>query len=287
MTEQPLSSIERVDLRTAWPNEAADFTPWLEKNLSKLGDALGMDLEFQEREAPVGGYSLDILATDVNRNRLVVIENQLESTDHDHLGKLLTYAAGKDASVVVWLTREFRDEHRQALDWLNQRTGTDTQFFGVVVELWRIDCSRPAPYFNLVAKPNDWRKESVSKATARGTSPKGERYQQFFQKLIDTLREEHRFTGVKKGQPQNWCNFSAGYGQRVIYGANFTGNRRARTEVYIDTGDGETNLQLLRNLEETQRPNRSSVWPTFGVGSFGKRACLSHRGLYAREHRRR
>lgn len=253
MAEQPLSSIERVDLRTAWPNEAADFTPWLAENISALGNALGMDLELQEREAAVGGYSLDILATDVNRNRLVVIENQLESTDHDHLGKLLTYAAGFDANVVVWLTREFRDEHRQALDWLNQRTGTDTQFFGVVVELWQIDDSRPAPYFNLVATPNDWRKESVSRAVTRGTSPvseRGERYRQFFQKLIDTLREEHRFTGVKKGQPQNWCNFSAGYGQKVIYGANFTRDKGARTEVYIDTGDGDTNLQLFRNLEE-------------------------------------
>ena len=253
MTEQPLSSIERVELRNVWPNEAADFTPWLAKNISALGNALGMDLELQEREAPVGGYSLDILATDVNGNRPVIIENQLEATDHDHLGKLLTYAAGFDANVVVWLTREFRDEHRQALDWLNQRTGTDTQFFGVVVELWQIDSSRPAPHFNLVATPNDWRKESVSRAVARGTSPvseRGERYRQFFQKLIDTLREEHRFTGARKANPHGWSAFSTGYGQRVLYHARFRAEKRASVELDIDTGDGETNLQLFRNLEE-------------------------------------
>ena len=250
MTEQPLSSIERVDLRTAWPNEAADFTPWLEKNLSKLGDALGMDLEFQEREAPVGGYSLDILATDVNRNRLVVIENQLDSTDHDHLGKLLTYAAGKDASVVVWLTREFRDQHRQALDWLNNRTGEDTHFFGVVVELWRIDDSRPAPNFKLVAYPNDWRKESARKTVTRGTTPKGERYQQFFQKLLDTLREEHRFTGVRKANPHGWADFSIGYGRRAYLQAKFRAERRASIEVYIEASDAEANLQLFRKLEK-------------------------------------
>ena len=148
----------------------------------------------RQREADVGGYSLDILASDLNRDRPVVIENQLETTDHDHLGKLLTYAAGFDANVVVWLTREFRDEHRQALDWLNQRTGEDTQFFGVVVELWKIDDSRPAPHFNLVAAPNGWRKESVSRAAERkaeNPSAKGERYRAFFQRLIDSLREDH------------------------------------------------------------------------------------------------
>ena len=132
MTTKDLAKIERVELREAWPNEAQNFTPWLAENIAELGEALGMDLELQQVEAPVGGYSLDILATDLNSNRPVIIENQLEATDHTHLGQLLTYAAGFDAGAIVWVTREFRDEHRQALDWLNQRTGEDTQFFGVV-----------------------------------------------------------------------------------------------------------------------------------------------------------
>ena len=164
MTTPNLAKIERVpDLRATWPNEAQHFTPWLADNLSELGEALGMDLELQQREASVGGYSLDILATAVNSTRLVIIENQLEATDHNHLGQLLTYAAGFDAGVIVWVTREFRDEHRQALDWLNQRTGEDTQFFGVVVELWRIAGSPPAPHFKLVAIPNGWRKEATAR----------------------------------------------------------------------------------------------------------------------------
>ena len=156
-----LAKIERVDLREAWPNEARDFTPWLAENIAELGEALGMDLELQETEAAVGGYSLDVLATDRDQNRPVIIENQLEATNHAHLGQLLTYAAGYDANVIVWLTREFRDEHRQALDWLNQRTGEDTEFFGVVVELWRIGDSPLAPHFRLVATPNEWGKAQI------------------------------------------------------------------------------------------------------------------------------
>ena len=155
MTTPNLAKIERVDLRDAWPNEAQDFTPWLADNIEALGEALGMDLEIQQTEAPVGGYSLDVLATDLDQNRTVVIENQLEPANHNHLGKLLTYAAWHDANVIVWLAREFGDEHLQALNWLNQRTDEDTEFFGVEVELWRIGNSLPAPHFKTVGPPNE------------------------------------------------------------------------------------------------------------------------------------
>ena len=123
-----LGTIQQVDLREMWPHEAIDFTPWLADNVSSLGEALGMELEVRGQEERVGNYFLDMLADDLGSNRTVIIENQLEPTDHDHLGKLLTYASGYDAGVVVWLAREFREEHRQALDWLNQRKGEDTHF---------------------------------------------------------------------------------------------------------------------------------------------------------------
>ena len=252
MTTPNLAKIERIaDLRATWPNEALHFTPWLADNIGELGAALGMDLELQEREAAVGSYSLDILATDLNSRRRVIIENQLENTDHTHLGQLLTYAAGFDASVIVWVTRDFRDEHRQALNWLNQRTNENTEFFGVVVELWSIGDSLPAPHFNLVAVPNGWRKETVAQAnhqTVAVPSERSERYRDFFQSLIDTLREEHKFTNARIGQPQNWYSFSAGK-SHLTYGANFTGQRQARVEVYIDFLNKETNLKLLSDLE--------------------------------------
>ncbi len=276
MTTPNLAKIERVDLREAWPNEARDFTPWLADNIAQLGEALGMDLELQQTEAAVGGYSLDVLAIDPNQDRPVIIENQLEPTNHDHLGKLLTYAAGYDANVIVWLTREFRDEHRQALDWLNRRTDKDTEFFGVVVELLKIDGSRPAPQFRAVATPNDWRKEVAAKVLGNApvVSERGERYRQFFQPLIDNLRERHRFTNVRKAQAQNWYSFSAGYGQRVTYGANFTGQRRARVELYIDDGDNERNIWLLERLEEHRLEIESILEETLDWQRLeNRRAC--------------
>ncbi len=248
-TSKDLATIQKIDLREVWQNEARDFTPWLAEHLSELGTALGLELELEEREASVGGYSLDILARDLGSGRPVVIENQLESTDHTHLGQLLTYMAGFNANVIVWIAREFRDEHREALNLLNHRTGEDTQFFGVEVELLKIDDSRPAVNFKLVVTPNEWQKQTSSNARVTGSvSEQRERYQTFFQKLIDTLREEHGFTGARKGQPQNWYYFSAGHAQRVQYGANFAQGKKARVEVYIDNTDKDWNKDLFDKL---------------------------------------
>ncbi len=247
-----LGKVEYVGIREIWPNEASDFTPWLADNIAELGTALGLDLELQQREAAVGSYSLDILATDSNGSRPVVIENQLGITDHDHLGKLLTYATGYDANVIVWLTSEFRDEHRAALDWLNQRTTEETEFFGIVVELLTIDGSLPAVNFKPVSTPNKWSIGTTRTGTTgiRETSERGERYQAFFQGLIDSLRMEHNFTKARKGGARAQYSFSAGHGQRAKYNVSFAGNGRARTEVYIDNTNRDWNKRLFDRLME-------------------------------------
>ena len=251
-----LGTIEKVDLHTVWPNEATDFTPWLEQHLQALGDALRMDLEFQKREAPVGGFSLDLLARDLGRGRLVVIENQLTTTDHDHLGKLLTYAGGYDAGVMIWLCREMKEEHRQALDWLNQRTDENTEFFGVVVEALKIDNSRPAPNFRLVAFPNEWRKSAVGSAQRAPVSERMEAYRSYFQDLIDRLREEHRFTGARKAQTNSYFFFSSGF-SGFTYNASFTKERQARVELYIDPSDAAANKACFDSLAHKKESSQS------------------------------
>lgn len=276
MTTKDLAKIERVDLREAWPNEAQNFTPWLAENIAELAEALGMDLELQQTEAPVGGYSLDILATDLNSNRPVIIENQLEATDHTHLGQLLTYAAGFDAGALIWVTREFRDEHRQALDWLNQRTGEDTEFFGVVVELWSIAGSPPAPHFRLAATPNGWRKQSLA-ARSRETSVLSERdakYQVFFQPLIDELRDEYQFTRAKVAPAKSWCRLPSGVGSKFHYCAAFIARNSAKVELNVDSDDTDWNARQFESLRNRGDDIQAQFAETFTWDRVdGRRAC--------------
>jgi len=140
-----------------WTHEATDFTPWLAENLDLLGGELGLALELRKREHPVGRYSLDLLLEDA-QGRVVIVENQFGQTDHGHLGKLLTYCAGTDAQVVIWLAESLTEEHAAALEWLNDNSAEGVDFFGVELELLRIDGSMPAPHFRLIVQPNEWKK---------------------------------------------------------------------------------------------------------------------------------
>ena len=151
-----LGRLSRVDVREVWPSEAVGFTPWLaqEGNLRLLAETINMQLVLEAREKHVGLFRADILARDVHTGHLVLIENQLERTDHGHLGQLLTYAAGLKAVSIVWVSTPFTDEYRAALDWLNEITNSGIAFYGLEMELWRIDDSAIAPKFNLVSKPN-------------------------------------------------------------------------------------------------------------------------------------
>lgn len=242
------SELKQVPLREIWQHEASDFTPWLAENIQKLGDALGMDLELVDREASIGDFSLDLLAQDLGSSKTVIIENQLTQTDHDHLGKLLTYAAGFDASTVVWISETVRDEHRQALEWLNQRTDTETQFFAVAVEVLKIDDSKPALDFKLIVSPNEWQKSKKQEASTN-LSPKREKYKNYFQGLIDELREKHKFTGAKVGLTQNWYNFSSGLG-KIRYGARFVREGKVWTYVNISLKPDEKRIKIFNMLEK-------------------------------------
>jgi hypothetical protein len=156
-----LGRLERQELRTVWAHEASGFTPWLAQaeNLGILGETLGLSLELEAQEQAVGPFRADILCRDLGSEEAehwVLIENQLERTDHSHLGQLLTYASGLEAVTIIWVASRFTEEHRSTLDWLNRITDDHFRFFGVEVELWRIGNSQAAPKFNVVAKPNHW-----------------------------------------------------------------------------------------------------------------------------------
>ena len=203
MIPDNLGKLEPVDLREVWRHEADDFTLWLAKqeNLADLGDALGMQIEFKAREEAVGPYYADILCRDIDDDSYVVIENQLEETDHDHLGKLLTYAAHFKASTMVWIAKSFSEQHRAAIDWLNETSAEGTQFFALEIEVWRIGGSAYAPKFNIVAKPNDWTRGGRS--TAAGLTETQRVQLEFWNGFSDHVSQhgqQVKLTATPKGQ---------------------------------------------------------------------------------------
>ena len=166
-----IATFKKINLRDVWKDEG-QFSDWLPENLSRLGDELGMALERSEREKAVGPFSADIICADQISKFDVVIENQFTRTDHDHLGKMITYASGLQSQIIIWVAPRFRDEHRSAIDWLNDISGPEAGFFGVVLEVFQISDSAYAPHFDIVARPNDWQRQvKRSSSTSRGMPP--------------------------------------------------------------------------------------------------------------------
>jgi len=199
-------------LREIWSDEAASFTPWLAKPepLKKLGDTLGMELEPEDEEVSVGPFSADILCKDTVDGSWVVIENQIEKTDHRHLGQILTYAAGLEAKTMVWVASKFTEEHRAALDWLNEHTNDEISFFGLEIEVWRIGDSAPAPKFNIVSKPNDWSKTVRSQAGDEGHITPHKRLQFDFWSAFQDYVQAHSSLATRKPGFRHWMSFSIG-----------------------------------------------------------------------------
>lgn len=247
-----LGRIESVDLHAAWPDEARNFTPWLaeEDNLGLLGSALGLELELEAVEKQVGPFSADILAKVSGSEQWVLIENQIEVTDHSHLGQILTYAAGLDASIVVWIARAFREQHRAAIDYLNRITNEDRSFFCVQVELLRIGESAYAPSFTIVAKPNDWAKQTAAaKAASDDALTPGQLfYRQYWAGLIDQAKGKYPALADRepyKGNYQAVERLGSGRGFCLDVNAAFSKNAGLRVELYVSGRDASAAYEIL------------------------------------------
>lgn len=152
-----IATLRKIELRDVWPGET-QFSDWLAENLVQLGDELGLELERSEREKAVGAFSADVICVDRDSKADVVIENQFTQADHAHLGKMITYASGLQSQIIIWVAEKFRDEHLSAINWLNDISGPETGFFGVVIKAFQIGDSDFAPHFQIVAKPNNWQR---------------------------------------------------------------------------------------------------------------------------------
>ena len=247
-----LGYLERVDSRETWPDEAGSFTPWLagEENIKLLGDTIGIELEVEAQEENVGPFRADILCKDTANNHWVLIENQLEKTDHTHLGQLMTYAAGLDAVSIIWIAEQFTDEHRAAIDWINEITEEGINFFGLEIELWRIDNSPVAPKFNIISKPNEWSKTVKTTAGKRELSDTKRLQLKYWTALHNFLIERKGPVRPHSPRPQHWMNFALGSSKCHMAGAVNTQKSRIRVSIICTGATAGAYFNLLKEDRE-------------------------------------
>lgn len=229
-----LGQLKRVEVRTVWKFEDAHFTPWLaeEAIFKKLSDALGFEMQVEQIEVPVGPYSADILAKD-SSSKFVVIENQFGKTNHDHLGKILTYAATLNAMTVVWIAEQFTDEHRRAIEWLNDHTTEELSLYAVELELWQIDDSKPAVQFNVLSQPSEIVKHA-SAIKAQGPLSEARKLQlEFWTEFRALLLQKRVVTSAQSPRAQYWFNVSLGRAHIHLSNIANVADGRIGVRVYI------------------------------------------------------
>lgn len=255
--------LESQDVRQYWNDEARDFTPWLAEAIesegeSKLEDNLGLDLEVIEEEKSVGRYNLDILAEVVDDNRNVVIENQLDSSDHDHLGKSISYASGLDADIIVWIAPRFYDEHRDAMQWLNENSREGVDLFALRLEVWKIGNSEPAVRLNPIAEPSEW-KEKAQRSEGELSETK-QLQEEFWTQFRDRIEERDTDLSARKPKPQHWYSNPIG---KAGFELSFVLNSRdneLRAELVI-RDDADAYWQIAEDREEiTNQVDRDLIW---------------------------
>lgn len=206
-----IGKLSEVDIRDLWKHEQYDFSAWLaqDENIELLNEKLGLTLVDVNAEAYVGAYRCDLVAVDETTGTKVIIENQLENSNHDHLGKIITYASGLDAKVIVWIVKEARDEHRSAIEWLNNNTSKDINFFLIELHAYRIGNSNAAPMFQIVEQPNDFIKESKTETQSKRFSERVEFW---------TLFNDHV---VARGKPFNMRKVTTSHAYDIAIGVSY------------------------------------------------------------------
>ncbi len=239
-----VGKLEYVPLREIWKHEAYDFTTWLFENCDVLNEQIGLSISPIEKEKSVGPFNVDILAEDAS-GRAVIIENQLTRTDHDHLGKLLTYMSNLDAKVAIWVATNPRAEHVAAINFLNENVPQDTQFYLLRLQAFRIGESAPAPLFTIEAGPSEER-TAGGKVKKEFAERDKIRYQFFEQLLSSANQATNIFNNISPVGYQNWV--SAGAGKAGIMWTFVVMKKTARTEFFLCHSASEINKNRYEKL---------------------------------------
>ena len=248
-----LGRLNKVDLRDFFKDEAKDFTPWLaeETNLELLGETLGLDIELEDTEVRIGKFSADIVGLDRSSNRTIIIENQLEKTNHDHLGKIITYGGGKDAGIVIWICKKIQQEHRKGLDYLNDISTEDYSFFGIEMELWKIGESEPAPKFNIVVSPNEWSKSvKTATSTTRTLTDTKILQREFWTSMMDYFTEKDTFLSLRAPRPQHWHNYAVGKPKVSLTNTINTQKNNLGCQLYLSGTEAKKRFHKLNEDKE-------------------------------------
>ena len=255
---EKLGRLHRVDdLKAVWTHEANEFTPWLQNNIDVLSEALGLDIQLIQREVSVGRFIVDLLGEEAGSTRPVVIENQLDPSDHSHLGQLLTYSAGKNGGVIIWIAKKIKPEHRQALDWLNDATQGNIDFYGVEIQLLKIGDSDMAPNFDVVVSPKS---VSPEDSTTVIPSDRGRRYHEFFSDLLQRIKAKPgKVIQRSKVGYSSWLLTPSGRGGFRFGLAFYQG--QFVIQLYIDQGNKEANKRAYDEL----RQSREQIEEELGV----------------------
>ncbi len=250
-----LGKLKEIDnLRAVWKNEAQDFTQWLSKkeNMRLLSQEIGLDLLTQETEANVGQFNVDLLAEEDGGERIAIIENQLEDSDHDHLGKVLTYASGLEADILIWIVKRAREEHRKAIEWLNEKTDEDINAFLIELELWQIEDSKPAVKFNVVTQPNNWVK-IIKRHRQSDLTDMKKKQLQFWNEFRDYCLDHNVKFSLRTPRPQHWYTVAIGTSEAHISLNLNSFDDEIRCELYIsDNKDLFDSLDISKEEIETK-----------------------------------
>jgi len=245
-----IGRLKEVEIRSLWKHEQYDFSEWLSKQENKetLDDILGLTLTDISKEVYVGSYRCDLVATDESSGIKVIIENQLESSNHDHLGKIITYASGLDAQVIVWIVKQAKEEHKSAIEWLNNNTNSDVNFFLIELHAYKIGDSLPAPYFEVVEKPNDFIKNNKVNGSQGDLNKSQSERLEFWTMFNELLIEKGKPFNVRKATTDHW--YDVAMGTSGIHVAINLVNRESLIclEVYIN--DDKELFDKLYNQKE-------------------------------------
>jgi len=273
-TSKKLGKLEEIDIRELWAHEQYNFSNWLAKdeNIELLNETVGLTLTDIDKEVYVGSYRCDLVAVDETTGIKIIIENQLEATNHDHLGKIITYASGLDANVVIWIVKEAREEHKSAIEWLNNNMVKEISFFLLEIHAYKIGDSLPAPKFEIIEKPNDFVKSTISAKDGELSKAEAERLN-FWTEFNHVISENGKPFNIRKASTDNWYNVALGTSEARISISLVNKDGNIGVEVYIKNNK-ELYDELYTQKEEIEsKLGFPMVWNRFDEKKVSSIKC--------------